>query len=112
MHSTGNIIADTICRTAELGLAITGDYTRIEADATAYTDRCPTCDNTGIFRDHAYRTLIDLPIVGFPTRLHVRLPRYRCTMTDCDVNITKHNLPVLKQVKRSPTGSPAGSSNV
>ena len=57
MHSTGNIIADTICRTAELGLAITGasdadDYILFEADATAYIDRCPACDDTGIFRDH------------------------------------------------------------
>lgn len=88
MHSTGNIIADTICRTAELGLSITGavdagEHTLIEADATAYTDKCPDCDSTGVFRDHVRRRLIDLPIVGFPTRLHVRLPRYRCTTPDC-----------------------------
>ncbi|MGP5162449.1 hypothetical protein ACTXKO_13260, partial [Corynebacterium casei] len=60
MHSTGNIIADTICRTAELGLAITGasdagEFTLIEANATAYSDRCPDCDNTGAFRDHVHR---------------------------------------------------------
>ena len=30
-------------------------------------------------RDHVIRSLIDLPIVGHPTRIHVRLPRYRCT---------------------------------
>ena len=89
----------------ELGLAITGasdagDYTRIEADATAYIDRYPTCDNTGIFRDHAYRTLIDLPIVGFPTRLHVRLPRYRCTMTDCDVKYYQAQLTCAEAGKK------------
>lgn len=90
MHSTGNIIADTICRTAELGLTITGamdagDYTLIEAAAIDFSDRCPTCDSTGILRDHVHRRLIDLPIVGFPTQLHVRLPRHRCIHHDCPV---------------------------
>jgi len=95
--STSNVIADTICRTAELVLAITGasdpgEYTLIEADATAYIDRCPTCDNTGIFRDHVLRTLMNLPIVEFPTRLHVRLPRYRCTMRGCRVKFYQAQL--------------------
>ena len=90
MKSTGNIIADTICRTAELGLTIAGamdagDYTLIEAAAIDFSDRCPTCDSTGILRDHVHRRLIDLPIVGFPTQLHVRLPRYRCIHHDYPV---------------------------
>ena len=59
MHSTGNIIADTICRTVELGLTINGamdagDYTLIEAAATNYSDKCPTWENTGSLRDHAH----------------------------------------------------------
>lgn len=88
MKSTGNIIADTICRTAELGLTITGasdagDYTLIEADALDYTSTCPECSQPGVFRHHTHRMLIDLPIVGFPTKLFIRLPRYRCTNPTC-----------------------------
>ncbi|MGP5634861.1 ISL3 family transposase, partial [Corynebacterium casei] len=90
MDSTSNVVADTICRTAELGLAITGamdagDFTFIEATATAFADTCNSCAMSGQFRDHAYRTLIDLPIVGFPTKLRIRLPRYRCTNDNCAV---------------------------
>ncbi|MGO3876949.1 MAG: ISL3 family transposase [Corynebacterium sp.] len=97
MHSTGNIIADTICRTAELGLAITGasdagEFTLIEANATAYSDRCPDCDNTGAFRDHVHRRLVDLPVVGFPTQLRVRLPRDRCTTPNCRVKYYQSQL--------------------
>ena len=90
MDSTSNVVADTICRTAELGLAITGamdagDFTFIEATATAFADSCSSCAMSGQFRDHAYRTVIDLPIVGFPTKLRIRLPRYRCTNDNCAV---------------------------
>ena len=89
----------------ELGLAITGasdagDYTLIEADATAYIERCPTCDNTGKLRDHVHRRLIDLPIVGFPTKLHVRLPRYRCTTPGCDVKYYQAQLACAETGKK------------
>lgn len=88
MKLTGNVVADTICRTAELGLSITGaadagDFTVIEAVAVASINSCPSCSNPGMLRDHVIRQLVDLPIVGFPTKLRVRIPRYRCTSLSC-----------------------------
>lgn len=83
-----------------------GEYTLIEADATAYTESFPTCGNTGKVRDHVHRRLIDLPIVGFPTRLHVRLPRYRCITPDCDVKYYQVELVCADSGKRSPPRHP------
>ncbi|HAT6418010.1 TPA: transposase, partial [Corynebacterium striatum] len=88
VQPNGNVIVDTICRTAELGVTITGaaehgDVTVIEAEPVEPINECPTCGQPGVFRDHVIRSLVDLPIVGHPTRLHVRLPRYRCTNKRC-----------------------------
>ena len=46
MHPTGNLVADTICRTAELGLTITdaadaGTLTIINAEPVDVADTCP-----------------------------------------------------------------------
>lgn len=84
MHSSGNLVADTICRTAEIGLTITGaadagSITIIDAAPVAVDDHCPDCGHSGKLRDHTTRRLVDLPVVGFPTRLHVRVPRFTCT---------------------------------
>lgn len=48
MQPTFNLVADTICRTAELGLTITnaadsGDFTVIHADPVTSSDLCPGC---------------------------------------------------------------------
>ncbi|MFA1532368.1 hypothetical protein ACDL65_10100 [Corynebacterium belfantii] len=48
MKPTGNLVADTICRTTENGLAITcaadaGALTIIEATPVAVIDVCPDC---------------------------------------------------------------------
>lgn len=75
----------TICRTAELGLRITGaadagDFTVIEAEALDPINECPQCGKSGRFRDHRVRRLTDLPVVGFPTKLDVTVPRYVVVM--------------------------------
>uniref|UniRef100_UPI0018EF4C0F transposase family protein n=1 Tax=Corynebacterium belfantii TaxID=2014537 RepID=UPI0018EF4C0F len=85
---TGNLVADTICRTAEIGLAITGAadagaLTIIEATPVAVIGVCPDCGQSGKLRDHITRRLVDLPVVGFPTRLHIKVPRFRCTAASC-----------------------------
>nr|WP_241228485.1 transposase family protein [Corynebacterium hylobatis] len=85
---TYNLVADTICRTAEIGLTITGaadagNITIIDATPVAVNNICPDCSQPGKKRDHVVRTLVDLPVVGFPTRLHVRVPRFLCTDTSC-----------------------------
>lgn len=89
MNPSGNLIADTICRTAWLGLMITnatdgGDVTIIDAVAVDPINECPACTQPGVKRDHVIRELVDLPVVGFPTRLRVRLPRYLCVNQACE----------------------------
>lgn len=88
MKPIGNLVADTICRTAEIGLAITGaadagPLTIIEATPVAVIGVCPDCGQSGKLRDHTTRRFVDLPVVGFPTRLHVTVPRFLCTATSC-----------------------------
>ena len=88
MKPNGTLVADTICRTPEIGLAITGaadtgPLTITEATPVAVVGVCPDCGQSGKLRDHITRRLVDLPVVGFPTRLHVKTPLLRCTATAC-----------------------------
>ncbi|WP_158009570.1 transposase family protein [Corynebacterium diphtheriae] len=46
-------------------------------------NECPKCGQPRVLRDHVIRSLVDLPIVGYPIRIYVRLPRYRCTNKCC-----------------------------
>ncbi|WP_027020798.1 ISL3 family transposase [Corynebacterium sputi] len=97
MQPSGNLVADTICRTAEIGLTITGaadagNITIIDAAPVAVSDACPECSRPGTKRDHIFRRLVDLPVVGFPTRLHVRVPRFICANVSCDRKIFQASL--------------------
>lgn len=97
MQPTGNLVADTICRTAEIGLTITGaadagNITIIDATPVAVATTCPECGHPGTKRDHVVRTLVDLPVVGFPTRLHVRIPRFLCGNPACGRKIFQASL--------------------
>ncbi|GAC58502.1 putative transposase [Gordonia hirsuta DSM 44140 = NBRC 16056] len=82
-------VADTICRTTELGVTISGagidaaDRTHLFCDPLAPDDRCPDCGEPGVFRDRVDRELVDVPTFAYPTRLHVRVPRYRCVNPGC-----------------------------
>ncbi|GAB2505887.1 Transposase [Corynebacterium atrinae] len=92
MELTGNIIVDTICRTAELGLTITdaadaGDITYIHAHPITVDPACPDCRENGRLRDHVTRTLVDLPAFGFPVRLRVRVPRFTSATNTCQRRI-------------------------
>lgn len=95
--TTGNLVADTICRTAEIGLTITGaadagNITIIDATPVSASNTCPDCAQSGKLRDHVLRRLVDLPVVGFPTRLHVRVPRFTCTNPTCSRKIFQATL--------------------
>lgn len=97
MQPSSNIVADTICRTAELGLAITNaahndTLTVIDCEALDPINSCPSCGQPGVLRDHVCRELVDLPVVGFPTRLRVRLPRLRCVNRHCSQKIFRAGL--------------------
>ena len=97
MQPSGNLVADTICRTAEIGLTITGaadagTFTIIDAAPVAVEGHCPDCTQPGKLRDHTVRRLVDLPVVGFATRLHVRVPRFTCTNQQCPRRIFQASL--------------------
>jgi transposase len=83
------IVADTIVRTVELGVSITdaavaGETTVVFCDLrTDGPGRCPGCGSVGVYRDTVVRRVTDVPVVGHPLRLRVRLPRYRCPDPGC-----------------------------
>jgi transposase len=52
---------------------------------------CPGCGVEGTYRDTVIRRVTDVPVVGHPLRLRVRVPRYRCTATHCDREVFCHN---------------------
>src|SRR5690625_3977041 len=110
MESTCCPVADVICRTAELGVSITGasvdedDMTVIEARPVDKEGFCPSCGAEGRLRDHVVRELVDIPAVGHPTRLRIRLGRYRCVHDECEQRIFQQRLaaaePGAKTTKR------------
>lgn len=96
LHTTGPMteltsdVADTICRTVELGVSITGaavdgqDRTHLWCQVLAPDLHCPGCGIEGRRRDHADRVLTDVPLAGHPVLLHVAVPRMICENTGCD----------------------------
>ena len=95
--SIAAVVADTIIRTVELGVTITdaavdGDITVVFCDLlNDGRQLCPGCGSEGIYRDTVVRKVTDVPVVGHPLRLRVRVPRYRCTATGCDREVFAHN---------------------
>ncbi len=91
------VVADTIVRTVELGVTITD--AAVDAEATVVfcnlvddgLRQCPGCGAAGIYRDTVIRRVTDVPVVGHPLRLHVRVPRYRCVAADCEREVFAHN---------------------
>lgn len=86
-------VADTICRTVELGVTITGaavdadDRTHIFCEVLDPDRRCPDCEVPGQRRDLVERVLTDTPAAGHPVLLHVAVPRFVCHTTDCSRSI-------------------------
>ena len=94
---TTDLVADTICRTVELGVTITGaaigeKFTHIDCRPVTEDPTCPKCQQPGRLRDHVTRVLTDLPIVGHPTRLHLRLSRFTCNDPGCDVSVFRQRI--------------------
>jgi transposase len=84
------IVADTIIRTVELGVrivdaAIAGEATVLWCELLIDgPGRCPGCGLAGSYRDSIERRVSDVPVVGHPLELRVRLPRYLCVHDGCD----------------------------
>ena len=97
MSSPAAVVADTIVRTVELGVTITdaavdGAVTVVFCDLLDDGHRhCPGCGSEGVYRDTVVRKVTDVPVVGHPLRLRVRVPRYRCTTSDCSREAFAHN---------------------
>jgi transposase len=95
--SAAAVVADTIVRTVELGVTITdaavdGEVTVVFCDLLDDGRRgCPGCGGEGIYRDTVIRRVTDVPVVGHPLRLRVRVPRYRCVDPGCDREVFAHN---------------------
>ena len=91
------IVADTIVRTVELGVritdaAMTGQTTVVFADLIVEgPGRCPGCGLVGTYRDTIERCVTDVPVVGYPLELRVRVPRYRCVHDGCDREVFAHD---------------------
>ncbi|MDV6297225.1 ISL3 family transposase [Rhodococcus aetherivorans] len=84
-------------RTIELGVTIT-DAALDDQVTVVFCDlladgpgRCPSCGNTGTYRDTIVRTVTDLPVAGHPLQLRVRVPRYRCASASCEREVFRHN---------------------
>jgi transposase len=79
----------TIIRTVELGVRITdaallGETTVLWCELLVEgPGRCPGCGVAGTYRDSIERRVSDVPVVGHPLQLRVRVPRYRCRHNGC-----------------------------
>ena len=65
--------------------------------------RCPGCGGEGVYRDTVIRRVTDVPVVGHPLRLQVRVPRYRCVNTACEREVFAHNTSRLARPGASTT---------
>jgi transposase len=102
------VIADTIMRTIELGVTITDAavddrQTTIFCTPVVRDPRCPDCGRDGRYRDTVIRPLTDLPVAGYPLVLHVAVPRYRCTTSQCGRAVFNQNLGKLAAPRSSTT---------
>ncbi len=103
------IVADTIVRTVELGVSITdaaidGETTVVFCDLiTEGPGRCPGCGSIGVYRDMIERPVTDVPVVGHPLRLQVRLPRYLCSEPGCGRVVFAHDSSRLARPRASTT---------
>jgi transposase len=92
-----HVVADTIVRTVELGVTITGaalagETTVVFADLLVDgPGRCPGCGLVGVYRDRVVRRVTDVPVVGHPLELRVRVPRYRCVHDGCAREVFAHD---------------------
>jgi transposase len=95
--SAAVVVADTIVRTVELGVTITDavvDGAATVVFCTLLDDGrrgCPDCGGEGRYRDTVIRRVTDVPVVGHPLRLQVRVPRYRCVNGSCEREVFAHN---------------------
>ena len=67
------------------------------------TGRCPSCGLAGVYRDSIERRVGDVPVIGHPLELRVRVPRYRCLHDGCAREIFTHDTSRLARPGTSTT---------
>jgi transposase len=103
------IVADTIIRTVELGVrivdaALAGQATVLWCELpTDGPGRCPGCGIAGTYRDSTESRVSDVPVVGHPLELRVRVPRYECRHDGCARMIFTHDTSRLARPGASTT---------
>ena len=70
---------------------------------TTDASRCPGCSIAGVYRDSVERRVTDVPVVGHPLELRVRVPRYRCCHDGCEREIFVHDTSRLARAGASTT---------
>ena len=96
--SPAAVVADTIVRTVELGVTITD--AAVDGETTVVC--CDLLDRRaaalpGVWHRRAStatrveRRVTDVPVVGHPLQLRVRVPRYRCVNTGCERGVFAHD---------------------
>ncbi|OQZ91063.1 ISL3 family transposase, partial [Mycolicibacter algericus DSM 45454] len=85
------------------GAAIADELTWIDCRPVAHDPACPKCGRPGQLRDHVERVLTDLPVVGHPTRLRVRVPRFTCGNDGCAVTIFRQRIDRVAAPKAATT---------
>ena len=103
------IVADTIIRTIELGVrivdaALAGETTVLWCELLVDgPGRCPGCGLAGVYRDSIERRVSDVPVVGYPLELRVRVPRYGCRHDGCARAVFVHDTSRLARAGASTT---------
>ncbi|MBB4138023.1 ISL3 family transposase [Gordonia humi] len=98
MHQPTSDVADTICRTVELGVTITdaavdsADRTHIWCRVLDPDQHCPACGIAGRLRDHTERVVTDIPAAGHPVLLRIAVPRFVCETVDCARSIFRADI--------------------
>jgi transposase len=72
--------------------AVAGETTVVCCELiTQGPGRCPGCGLLGGYRDTVERRVSDVPVVGHPLELRVRVPRYRCAHDGCEREVFAHD---------------------
>ena len=76
-----------------LGVERLPDVVRIELESTRDEAQCARCGTVAVLTGTKTDELVDLPVMGSPSRFLVRRRRWRCPAPNC---------PVTKWVEKSP----------
>ncbi|MEU6701538.1 hypothetical protein [Pseudonocardia sp. NPDC046786] len=112
-------MADTLVRTVELGVRITDAAVHDETTVlwcdllTDGPDTCPVCGPVGVHRDSVERRVVerrvverrvtDVPVVGHPLQLRVRVPHYPSVHDGCAREVVAHDRSRLIPARASTT---------